>query len=107
MEFCTRSDRVGALAADGFKLILSDCKGVLNRECHANIKVQLEVIIGCGDTDFFCMNCTTVILQTAAVCQYFTKADAEDINGGRMYVSCCVKNPTPPTLLLLLFLHDL
>lgn len=39
MELCARSDGIGAQAADGFKQILLDEDGVLNRACHANVKV--------------------------------------------------------------------
>lgn len=41
LELCARDDKVGAMAADGFKLILSDTRDVLSRECHANVKVNI------------------------------------------------------------------
>lgn len=45
LELCVRNDSVGAVAADGFKLILTDTKEVLNMACHANVKVSIMPII--------------------------------------------------------------
>ena len=34
---------MSAAAADGFKLILSDCTDILNEECHASVKVRFHL----------------------------------------------------------------